>query len=66
MPSVVSGPCRHLLVNYPNAFNRSLRARQLSVADDSRMLFHQLFDVDTGRPLRVLQGVHFDTINCCK
>ncbi|GAB4816816.1 hypothetical protein N2152v2_003862 [Parachlorella kessleri] len=63
---------RHLLVNYPNAFNRSLRARQLSVADDSRMLFHpsgsavQLFDVDTGRPLRVLQGAHFDTINCCK
>lgn len=68
----LSTPFRHLLVNYPSAFNRSLRARQLSVSEDSRMLFHpsgsavQVYDVDSGRLLRTLQGAHFDTVNTCK
>lgn len=64
--------CRHMLVNYPGAFNRSLRARQLSVSEDGRVLFHpsgsavQMFEVGSGAAVRVLQGAHFDTVNCCK
>ena len=62
---------RNMLVNYPGAFNRATKARQLAVSSDSSTLFHpsgsavQLFDVQTGRLRKTLAGGHFETINCC-
>lgn len=63
---------RHnLLVGYEGTHNRALRARQLAVTDDSRIVFYptgssiNVYDVETGHLYRSMQQGHTDTINCC-
>ena len=62
---------RHMLVHYPNAFNRSNKARQLSSTGDGLLLFNpsgsvvQMYDIRGGDPVFDLKGGHFETVNCC-
>jgi hypothetical protein len=67
-----SGPCRHMLVHYSNAFNRAPKARQLALGGDAgRALFHpsgsaiQAFDLLNGSELALLRGGHFNSVNAC-
>lgn len=60
----------HLLVNYPQTFNSSMKARQLAVAGDEDLVFHpsggiiQCLHRLTGQSVGTLRG-HLDTVNCC-
>lgn len=60
----------HLLVNYPQTFNSSMKARQLAVAGDENVIFHpsggiiQCLHRLTGQSIGTLRG-HLDTVNCC-
>ncbi|KAL3160881.1 hypothetical protein ABBQ38_009274 [Trebouxia sp. C0009 RCD-2024] len=60
----------HLLVNYPQTFNSSMKARQLAVAGEEDVIFHpsggiiQCLHRLTGQKLGTLRG-HLDTVNCC-
>ncbi|MEW5302760.1 MAG: hypothetical protein WDW36_005509 [Sanguina aurantia] len=63
---------RHtLLVNYPNTFNRAIRARQMCCNEDGAVLFHpsggvvQVLDAHTGVELSSLSQGHHESINCC-
>ncbi len=59
------------LVGYEGTHNRALRARQLAVTDDSRIVFYptgssiNVYDVETGHLYRSMQQGHTDTVNCC-
>ncbi|KXZ44195.1 hypothetical protein GPECTOR_71g556 [Gonium pectorale] len=59
------------LVGYEGTYNRALRARQLAVTDDSRVVFYpsgssvNAYEVLTGHMLVSLQGAHRESINCC-
>jgi DNA excision repair protein ERCC-8 len=62
---------RNMLVNYPNAFNRASKPRQISVAEGGDAVFHpsgsalQIFDTQGGRQIKVLSGGHFESVNAC-
>ncbi|EFJ43451.1 hypothetical protein VOLCADRAFT_65806, partial [Volvox carteri f. nagariensis] len=59
------------LVGYEGTYNRALRARQVAVTDDARVVFYptgtsvNVYEVETGRMLASVQGAHTETINCC-
>lgn len=59
------------LVNYPKAFNRAIKPRQLSISDCSQALFHpsgssiQVFEICSGSEIARLTGGHFESINAC-
>ncbi|KAG2501789.1 hypothetical protein HYH03_000289 [Edaphochlamys debaryana] len=59
------------LVGYEGTHNRALRARQLAVTEDARVVFYpsgssvNVYEVQTGRMLAALQGAHTESINAC-
>jgi DNA excision repair protein ERCC-8 len=61
----------HQLVHYSGAYNRANKPRQIAVSGDGFALYHpsgssvQIFEVATGRLIKLLSGGHFDSINAC-
>lgn len=61
----------HELVHYSDTYNRANKPRQLAVSGDGFALYHpsgssvQIFEVTTGRLIKLLSGGHFDSINGC-
>ncbi|PNH03673.1 DNA excision repair protein ERCC-8, partial [Tetrabaena socialis] len=59
------------LVGYEGTHNRAIRARQLGVTDDARVVFYptgssiNVYEVETGCMLASMQGGHSEGINCC-
>ncbi|GIL81929.1 hypothetical protein Vretifemale_10690 [Volvox reticuliferus] len=59
------------LIGYEGTHNRALRGRQLALTDDGRIVFYpsgtslNVYEVETGRMLASVQGLHTESINCC-
>lgn len=61
-----------LRLHFPDAFNHATKARELGYAPQARALFVPtgsavaVYDAERGgRPLAVLRGAHFESINAC-